>query len=137
MNSRIFFSTHGDISFHQWFGTVKVIFQSEKITWDHFCLTMSNHNFLNLVSISRNLYGIFKIFVYQKFLNFFFEKISLVSDNQPSYLLHFLIHSKPLLLNIKKHKYLVWILLLLYIIPHLFLLLFLYFYSYIINIFKY
>jgi len=74
MNSRIFFSTHRDISFHQWFGTGKIIFQSEKITWDHFCLTISNHNFFSFVSISRNLYGICIRFVYQKFLNFFLKR---------------------------------------------------------------
>jgi hypothetical protein len=73
-NSKIFFSTHGDISFHQWFGTGKVIFQSEKITWDHFCLTISNHNFLSLLSISRNLYGICIRFVHQKLFNLLLKR---------------------------------------------------------------
>jgi len=68
--SNIFFSTHGEMSFHPWFGTGNIVFQLENITWDHFCLTISNHNFWSLFCISRNLYGIFKSFVGQKFFYF-------------------------------------------------------------------
>lgn len=69
-NFNILDSTHGEISFHQWFGTGNVVLPFEKITCDHFCLTISNHNFINFVLISRNLYGILYFITKQLFFNF-------------------------------------------------------------------
>jgi hypothetical protein len=63
--SKIFFSTQGEISFPQWFGTGKIFFQSENKTWDPFCLTTVNQIFFNFFSISRNLYGIRILFFKQ------------------------------------------------------------------------
>ncbi len=65
---KIFDSTPGEISLLPWFGTGNVVLPFEKITWDHFCLTISNHNFFSLLCISINLYGIFYLLIKQMFL---------------------------------------------------------------------